>query len=230
MTRSESEVVSPLTGPRGNWELVDNADLGTHKEALSYLGTRHGVPIHVATGYLGLDGLQTLVDVGQESGADVRLMLGAEPTGRDLTPVAPMLVVDQFEQSVEALRRARNFGAFPEARRRQLEQIYDFVARDSTEVRRYVQRFLHGKAYIFSETGDGGYMQAALVTSANLTGAGLNSNLELGMVHYQPNVVRMTLDWYERLWDESEDYKAELLDLLLPDIPAVDPRDRKSVV
>ena len=217
-------MVSPLTGPRGNWELVDNADLGTHKEALSYLGTRHGVPIHVATGYLGLDGLQTLVEVGQESGADVRLMLGAEPTGRDLTPVAPTLVVDQFEQSVEALRRARNFGAFPEARRRQLEQTYDFVALDSTEVRRYVQRFLHGKAYIFSETGDGGYMQAALVTSANLTGAGLNSNLELGMVHYQPNVVRMTLDWYERLWDESEDYKAELLDLLLPDIPAVDPR------
>lgn len=224
MTPSESEAVSPGTGPRGNWELVDNADLGTHKDALTYLGTRHGVPIHVATGYLGLDGLQVLAEVGRASGADVRLMLGAQPSVSDLTPVAPTAVEDQFALSVEALRRARDFGAFPEARRRQLEDIYDFVARDTTEVRRYVQRFLHGKAYIFSATGDGGYMQAALVTSANLTGAGLNSNLELGMVHYQPNVVRMTLDWYERLWDESEEYKDALLDLLLPDIPSVDPR------
>lgn len=223
MTLSESGAALSASRPRGNWELIDNAELGTHQDAMRYLGTLHGVPIHIATGYVSLDGLQTLAEVGQESGASVRLMLGALPSSRDLTPVPPNSVADEFERSVDALRSARNFGAFPEARRRQLEQIYDFVARDTTEVRRYVERFLHGKAYIFSET-DGGYMQAALVTSANLTGAGLNSNLELGMVHYQPNVVSMTLEWYDRLWDESEDYKADVLELLLPDIPAVDPR------
>ena len=223
MTRSESENTSSQTRRRGNWELIDNAELGTHRDALRYLGTLHGVPIHIATGYIGLDGLQTLAEVGQESGARVRLLLGAVPSS-ELAPVPPSAVADEFERSVDALKAARNFGAFPETRRKQLEQIHEFVVRDSTEVRRYVERFLHGKAYIFSETGHGGYTQAAVVTSANLTGAGLNSNLELGMVHYQPNVVGMTLDWYERLWDESEDYKDILLDLLLPDIPPVDPR------
>lgn len=212
------------SGLRGNWELVDNAELGTHDDALRYLGTQHGVPIHVATGYLGLDGLHTLAEVGQESGVPVRLMLGALPSSSNLVPESQSVVQDEFERSVEVLKGARNFGAFPEARRRQLERIYEFVERDTTDVRRYVERFLHGKAYIFSEGGDGGYMRAALVTSANLTGAGLNTNLELGMVHYQPNVVRMTLDWYDRLWEESEDYKDALLDLLLPDLPMVDPR------
>ena len=51
------------------------------------------------------------------------------------------------------------------------------------EVRRFTRRFLHGKAYLFGDAGDA---RAALVTSANLTGAGLFSNLELGLVQYDP--------------------------------------------
>lgn len=120
MTRSESENTSSRTRQRGNWELIDNAELGTHRDALRYLGTLHGVPIHVATGYIGLDGLQTLAEVGQESGARVRLLLGAVPSS-DLTPEPSSAVTDVFERSVDALRAARNFGAFPETRRKQLE-------------------------------------------------------------------------------------------------------------
>ena len=208
---------------RGRWELVDNADLGTHDQALRDLGTRHEVPIHVATGYLGLGGLQTLSEVATESRVPVRLLLGATPSADDLSPGIPAAVEDRFAQSVSRLRSERDFGAFPEERRRQLDAIREFLERDSTEVRRYVARFLHGKAYIFSEL-EGGYQQSAMVTSANLTGAGLNSNLELGMVHYQPNVVDMTLAWYDRLWQESEDFKDELLDLFLSDPQVVDPQ------
>ena len=220
MTRSDSDT----SDRRGAWELVDNDELGSHREALVELGTLHGLPIHIATGYIALDGLQSLAEVGDEAGADVRFLLGATPSSDDLTPTVPGGAADRFAQSMSNLRRSRDFGAFPEERRRQLEQIHAFVAKDTTQVRRYIERFLHGKAYIFAEFDNSGPHRAALVTSANLTGAGLNSNLELGMVHYQPGVVGMTLDWYDRLWDQSEDFKDELLDLLLPDIPDVDPR------
>ena len=214
------------TGPttrRGAWELVDNDALGTHREALAELGSLHGLPIHVATGYVGLDGLQVLAGVGDAGESQVRLLLGATPSSDGITPTPPTGAADRFAQSMSNLRRSRDFGAFPEARRLQLEQIHAFIARDTTQVRRYVERFLHGKAYIFAEYDNSGGHRAALVTSANLTGAGLNSNLELGMVHYQPNVVGMTLDWYDRLWEHSEDFKGALLDLLLPNIPEVDP-------
>lgn len=208
---------------RGAWELVDNDELGTHREALAELGSLHGLPIHIATGYVGLDGLQSLAGVGVASESSFRLLLGATPSSDDITPKPPSGAADRFAQSMSNLRRSRDFGAFPEARRQQLEQIHAFIARDTTHVRRYVERFLHGKAYIFAEYDNSGGHRSALVTSANLTGAGLNSNLELGMVHYQPNVVGMTLDWYDRLWEQSEDFKEALLDLLLPNIPEVDP-------
>ena len=63
-----------------------------------------------------------------------------------------------------------------------------------------------------------------LVSSANLTQGGLTTNLELGMVHYQPNVVGMALQWHQRLWDEAEDFHEELLDLLRPPLLESDPQ------
>ena len=94
-------------------------------------------------------------------------------------------------------------------------------------VRRYVRRFLHGKAYVIGELNDSGSPKgpgAALVSSANLTQGGLVANLELGMVHYQPNVVGMALGWYENLWKDALDFREELLELLRPPALESDPQ------
>ena len=74
--------------------------------------------------------------------------------------------------------------------------------------------FLHGKAYLFGEASDG---RAALVTSANLTGAGLFANLELGLVHYDPPVAREAVEWFDGLWEQATEYKSDLRALLFPD-------------
>lgn len=215
---SESEL-------RQNWELVDNDLIGSHSEALRQLGTHHRLPIHVATGYVGLDGLVELARAGLSLDTEVRLLLGAQPSFDELGAGRPpaLRIRERFAQSIAALRRERNFGAFPSQRRRQLERVVEMLKRDATEVRRYVKRFLHGKAYIFAEFQHDGPLGAAVVTSANLTAAGLHTNMELGMVHYQPGVVKMTLDWYERLWDDADDFKDELLELLLPEEQSATP-------
>ena len=139
-------------------------------------------------------------------------------------PGAPgQSVADRFEQSVSALSRERDFSAFPAGRRAVLERVAAFIEAPDTQVRRYQRKFLHGKAYIM---GAGGSPQpgAALVSSANLTYGGLYSNLELGMVHYQPNVVDKARRWYSDLWDDADDFKAELLDLLRPPVLDSDPQ------
>ena len=103
----------------------------------------------------------------------------------------------------------------------------NFLDSDDVSVRRYVRRFLHGKAYLIGRLDDEGApkgLVAALVTSANLTQGGLISNLELGMVHYQPLVVGRALDWHQRLWDEAQDFREELLELLRPPALESDPQ------
>ena len=124
--------------------------------------------------------------------------------------------------TLAGLRQDRDLSRFPPSRAAaQLTALDSWLDHPEIEVRRYTRRFLHGKAYLFGDTDDA---RAALVTSANLTNAGLFSNLELGLVQYDPPVAAQALAWFDGLWGEAEDFKAELRDLLFPDVGLVSPR------
>ena len=196
----------------GLYELVDNLDYGNHQQALVWLAEHYTGPLNVATGYVGLEGLDALAKVAADRSAGGRLLIGAVPSSEDLVGPAGETVANRFEQSVSALRRERDFSAFPAARRAVRERVTHFFESNSVAVRRHIRRFLHGKAYVIGELNDAGSPVgpgAALVSSANLTQGGLVANLELGMVHYQPNVVGMALGWYERLWQDAQDFRVE---------------------
>ena len=213
---------TPLSGA---YELVDNVHYGRHKEALAWLAGQYKGSLNVATGYVSLEGLNTFVKIAMERERPVRLLIGATPGA--LAGPSGESVADRFEQSVSALRRERDFSAFPAARRAVLERVTDFFESGDVAVRRYVRKFLHGKAYIVGELNESGSpvgTGAALVSSANLTQGGLVDNLELGMVHYQPNVVGMALRWYQHLWDDAHDFREELLELLRPPSLESDPQ------
>ncbi len=215
-----------LSNPHGHYELVDNVAYGDHLQALEWLAQHYLGPLNVATGYVGLQGLDALARIAADRSEDGRLLIGAAPASENLTGPASETIDDRFKQSVSALRRERDFSAFPAARRAVLERVTSFLESDSVAVRRYTRRFLHGKAYVIGQLNDDGSPTgpgAALVSSANLTQGGLVANLELGMVHYQPNVVAMALAWYKRLWDEAQDFRDDLLELLRPPSLESDP-------
>jgi superfamily II DNA or RNA helicase len=201
-------------------ELLDNLDdESRHAAALAYLvgdvDRRH--PLAVATGYVNLGGLHHLAEV--LDGRPVRLLLGATPEqglGADPPPF------DRFKLQLEALSDERNLSRFPPSRAaRRLRAVGEWLERPEVEVRRFTRRFLHGKAYLFGGADD---PRVALVTSANLTRAGLYSNLELGLAHYQPNVAGRAIAWFDGLWEEATPFKDELDRLLFPDPGRVDPR------
>ena len=190
----------------------------THAAALAYLVKDHPVnhPLSVATGYINLGGLHhlaTIVDDGRSS----RLLLGTAPDPA-LGAEFPM---QRFEQSLRALAADRDLARFPPSRAaRQLADIDSWLADPAIEVRRYVTRFLHGKAYLFGTVDDA---RSALVSSANLTGAGLFRNLELGLVQYDPHVAQLAVAWFDQLWNEATEFKDDLRNLLFPDAGLIDP-------
>ncbi|HJW76825.1 MAG TPA: phospholipase D-like domain-containing protein [Thermoleophilia bacterium] len=215
----------------GQPELVDNSARYVHGEALRWLAERYPRPLRVATGYVRLAGLHGLAQLPGPPERDVRILLGAVPEPglgedsflEDEARQAGMLL----EQALQRLRRERDFDAFPPSRRLQtLRAVDEFLADKRVRVRRFTDRFLHGKSYIFAdEPGQPhGEPGAALVTSANLTGGGLEGNLELGLVHYQPHVVGDAARWFDELWDQSAEFKDQLRDLLFPEIPEYSPQ------
>ncbi|MEJ7764438.1 MAG: helicase-related protein [Acidimicrobiales bacterium] len=204
-------------------ELVDNQQAAdgtdrTHGTALAALVADLG-PDHaasIATGYVNLGGLHHLATLVAD-GRGVRLLLGAEPDpglGADLP-------LGRFQLALASLEAERNISRFPPSRAaRALGEVDAWLDQPTVEVRRYMQRFLHGKAYLFGDQAD---PRAALVTSANLTAAGLFANLELGMARYDPGPCRDALAWFDQLWHAAQEWKADLRALLFPDPGFVDP-------
>jgi superfamily II DNA or RNA helicase len=199
--------------------VVENLSASTtHAAALTHLLARYpGIPLAVATGYLNLEGLHTLAELTTD-GRRGRLLLGAEPH----PGLGATLPLDRFSLAVETLAHERNLANFPPSRAaRRLARIQSWLAEPQVEVCQYTARFLHGKAYLLGDPRDG---EAALVTSANLTGGGLQRNLELGLVDYNPVPANHALEWFEQLWADAADYKQQLRRLLFPDPGLIDPQ------
>jgi superfamily II DNA or RNA helicase len=199
-------------------DVVDNLER-KHAEALAYLaGDLPGRPLAVATGYVDLGGLHHLAALLADDEREVRLLLGAVPQqglGAEIPQVA-------FEAQIAFLQGERDFSRFPPSRAAErLLAVERWLESGRVDVRRYVQRFLHGKAYLFGSRDD---PRAALVTSANLTGAGLERNLELGMVDYNVAPSREAIRWFDRLWEDGAPFLAELRELLFPALGLIDPQ------
>ncbi|HXF38066.1 MAG TPA: helicase-related protein [Actinomycetota bacterium] len=210
-------------------ELVDNLSRYVHAEALRWLAENRPAPLSVATGYVRLGGLVALACLPGPPNRPVRLLLGAMPEpGLGAEPAEePRLAGDRFRETLDRLRAERDFDAFPESRRTaSLDLVERFLRSDRVEVRRFTTRFLHGKTYLFGARGDRGLAGegAVLVTSANLTSGGLERNLELGTVSYQPSTVALALDWFDELWAGAEPFEDELLSLLFPPVERYDPQ------
>lgn len=199
-------------------DVLDNIER-SHADGLADLvgehASQHGLSI--ATGYVNVGGLHHLAVVVDE-GRSTRLLLGALPE-QGLGEKVPLL---SFEQRLQVLAGERDLARFPPSRAaKRLQAVEAWLGRPEIEVRRYVEQFLHGKAYLFGSVAD---PRAALVTSANLTSAGLERNLELGVVDYNPGASGKALRWFDALWERAAPFGDELRDLLFPAVGMVDPQ------
>ncbi len=199
--------------------VLDNFEAARdHAQALTYLVG--DVPAHhalaVATGFVNLGGLHHLAALAD--GRPTRLLIGAQPA----PALGAELPLGLFEQHRERLRDERDLSRFPPSRAaRRLEAVREWLERPEVQVRRFVEQFLHGKAYLFGDAPDA---RVALVTSANLTGAGLARNLELGVANYDPAVANQAVEWFDTLWERAIDYERDLDELLFPDPGLLDPQ------
>ncbi len=183
-------------------DLIDNRRVSqtTLKEVLTDLLQSATQPqFWVVTAYFNLSALEKLKDILNRI-TQMRLLLGSE---QEQSFLLDERLRNELERSLTQAERG-----IPEA----LKRWTHFLAQDTVQVRRYTKGFLHGKAYLL--TGVPVLGQAGIVGSSNFTGAGLESNLELNAVLKQQSATDELQRWFESLWEESEDYKAELLALL----------------
>lgn len=193
---------------------VDNRDgntlaraITTHLEALRR-ECRTPAELCVASCYFNPQGLELLAREAQHV-PRIRLLLGADPTPEPLlprrTPYDPTepeftrrRVGQALVQLERGLRHDRDLLPFDLEEDRAIRTLLDFLRSGRIEVRRYEGHFLHAKAFLFR-----GEERGILAGSSNLTRAGLQTNLELVLGHYEDPLVARVEEWFESLWRDA---------------------------
>ncbi|MBS1263252.1 MAG: RNA polymerase-associated protein RapA [Methanonatronarchaeales archaeon] len=166
----------------------------------------------VAEGLNHVDRLRLLLGAQPEQEGVERWRKPEEPRGEDYQRKQVDAALKTLDENLE---RDRNLLGFSREVDEGLQELIGFLESDRVEVRRYEEGFVHGKAYLFSDT------EGVVAGSSNFTGAGLNSNLELNLGAYDPHVTGRVKEWFEDIWREAEEF--DLTDLYRERFQPFDP-------
>lgn len=179
-------------------DLVDNRKYQLGQVLKTILAQSQEPQLDVLTAFFDLKGLEALAPE-IEALAQLRLLLGKEQ--EQAFVVGERLLADLEDATARGETTAT-----------EIKRWRSFLAEERVEIRRYTQGFCHGKAYIVHGVPTLGAI--GFVGSSNFTGAGLTTNRELNAVLKQASAVKELQDWFEAHWQEAEDYKVDLLELL----------------
>jgi late competence protein required for DNA uptake (superfamily II DNA/RNA helicase) len=187
-----------------------------------------------AVGYLFLSGLEA---VGSNLGeiSSLRLLIGNTSSRETIEQVVEgyqhlnvAMGAEERERFLKRSEHRRRVTATAENVRHtaekmdqtdQGEQLIQSLIRMIEEARLQVRVFtkgrLHAKAYIFDYVKDGRFESGiAVVGSSNLSLSGLTHNTELNVVVHGNENHRKLSDWFEDLWEDSQEFDRQLMDEL----------------
>ncbi|WP_240452515.1 helicase-related protein [Corynebacterium xerosis] len=227
-----------MTNATGNHRIFDNQSPDKRlSEALRQTFSAYQ-RIDVATGYFALRGWAELDPLIRESyetgdcdGPIARILVGMiMPAQHEAMIDALQAQVSQSEndttslgekaglvrdQLVVHLRNQLATGVPTKTDRQTLQSLRELLELKAVEVRVYTRQPLHGKTYLLHHE-NAIIPSAGFVGSSNLTGAGLNGNLELNLKATDQAASDELSEWFNHLWDDrfTMNIDAELLDLV----------------
>lgn len=181
-------------------EIIDNETEGYLSEFLNKHFAKHD-RVDIATGFFNVGGYvqvaDTLHDMIDKPHSTFRLLFGKE----SLSDIEP----DKVNYSNTVLGDLDTL-VMDGSKKESVDALIEFLRRDNVMVKKSLDRFSHAKCYIFGQDN-------AVVGSSNFTFAGLQKNIELNAVLYQPSAIRLVSNWFERRWNDADDTKDELIRL-----------------
>ena len=187
-----------------------------------------------AVGYLFLSGFNEII--GNISHLkELRLIIGATSNTQTIEEIAEGVTRrDELEEAAERLKYqkpaekkvivdtlkdkiGRSIGGLEQSEENEtmLLSLKDLIASGKVKVRLYTKQRLHSKAYIFKYVKDAAEQTRsegiAIVGSSNLTLSGFRHSTELNVIVRGNQNFRELDSWFNSLWEESVDFKGELL-------------------
>jgi len=157
--------------------------------------------VYIASGYFNLGGFKLIKNKLKEA-KEVYILLGRAISPQDV--IEPTVLLDHLREEAEKSMITAETKTL-------IQEFLDWLESPKVQIRIYKTHFYHGKFYIIEGIPVVGSI--AISGSSNFTEAGLTHNTELNTVQKQESAVNELKIVFDRLWNESEDYKEELRSL-----------------
>jgi len=177
--------------------IIDNQNYFLYKELKRILKEQKWVDI--ATGFFNIGGFSLLCPEILEA-KQVRILLGKSP---EVENGEEHDIVNFYNENLKISIENEEYKNDNEII---TNKLIDFLRNESVQVKLYTNSFLHGKAYIFPKI--------IIAGSSNFTYSGFNNNTELNIVQNEAEAIFVKEKWFNRLWEESIDFKDKLIDIL----------------
>jgi len=157
--------------------------------------------VKIAVGFFFVGGFDLLRE-NLQNAEKIKLLVGRKTDYRTKEELVKGFAEDldklDFDESEEGIKR-----------------LYEMIQMDKVDVRIYTKKYFHPKLYLFnyrkevSVSVPGG----AIVGSSNLSKSGLTGNIELNIEKVKRGSIQYLNQWFDELWEESEEFKEELLEV-----------------
>jgi len=152
--------------------------------------------VKVAVGFFYVGGFDLLKENLQDADT-IQLIIGKK---------TDLETKEELEKGFEEMEKS-------EENREGVRRLHQLIQKDQADVRIYTQSRFHPKLYLFNyDTGP--FPGAAIVGSSNLSFSGLRGNVELNVEKRDELTTQYLNDWFDDLWEESEEFKSDLLEVI----------------
>lgn len=187
--------------------------------------------VKFAVGYLFISGLESIID-NLSSLEELKILIGSLTNRKTVEQLAEayqhsfklkeeinkQIFINASKKSKalmetkDGMKNSLSLIDQSDENQKMINTLKEMIAKDQMKVRVYTQGRLHSKAYIFyypEERHDNGN---AIIGSSNLSLGGLTNNTELNAVVAGNRNHEKLSNWFDRLWEEAEDFDSELME------------------
>ncbi|ABK61114.1 helicase-related protein [Clostridium novyi] len=202
-------------------EIIDNRKYKL-KDVINQI-IKYSVKARIAAGYFYLNGFELVKEnIGENCTLDI--IIGTETDELTAATIEEGYAKKSINPLSDYIAHSME-KSFHNINEEQEERIYDLsemIKAGRVNFKIYTKEKFHSKAYIFDvEYNDGDVKDSyAIIGSSNFTKRGFGaetcagSNTELNAVLRQHSAINEVKKWYEDIWNESEDFNMELLDII----------------
>ena len=191
-------------------DIIDNSQDITMQKILNS-EIPHATQLDISTGYFDINGYgmvrSALDSVARDKSFSMRLLLGKEaifPQEGSFEKYAKQYNESNAESSIKT--NLDDVKITPETRD-DTTALIKLLGQENMQVRLGQSKFNHSKCYILGDN-------AVIIGSSNFTAGGMTGNYELNAGLYQPGVAEQTRAWFDRMWENGQDTKQQLIDVL----------------